>query len=167
MSSLTLRHDSEGCIGCQACEIHCKTNKALGPGPALCKIITVGPVMVGGLPRQRHVFMPCLHCEDALCLAACPSGAVQRRAKDGIVFIAASLCLGCKSCIIACPWGAAQWDPATRKAVKCDYCMDRVDQGLQPACVTKCVTGCLSFGDAASLPDERRQRFAVATTVFE
>ena len=166
MSTYTLRHDGDNCIGCQACEIHCKSNKDLGPGPALGKIITVGPVMVGSLPRQRHVFMPCLHCEDALCLAACPSGAVQRRAGDGIVFIEPSLCLGCKSCIIACPWGAAQWNPATRKAVKCDYCKDRLDQGLQPACVTKCVTGCLSFGDAATLPDDRRRRFATAITTF-
>ena len=71
-----------------------------------------------------------------------------------------ALCVGCKSCIAACPWGTPQWDPATRKVVKCDYCMDRVDAGLQPACVTKCVTGCLSFGVANEVPDPRRERYA-------
>ena len=93
-------------------------------------------------------------------MKACPTGAIQRREKDGIVHIQASLCIGCKSCIASCPWGTVQWDPVTRKAVKCDYCMDRLDAGLQPACVTKCVTGCLSFGVANELPDPRRERYA-------
>ena len=58
------------------------------------------------------------------------------------------------------PRGTPQWDPATKKVVKCDYCMDRLDAGLQPACVTKCVTGCLSFGVTNELPDPRRERYA-------
>ena len=160
MSMYTLRHDEANCIGCQACEVHCKTNKGLVAGPAPCKIISVGPVDVGGQPRTRHVFMPCFHCEEAWCIKACPTGAMQRREKDGIVHVQSSLCVGCKSCIAACPWGAPQWDPATNKVVKCDYCMDRLDAGLQPACVTKCVTGCLSFGVANELPDPRRERYA-------
>ena len=93
-------------------------------------------------------------------MKACPTGAMQRREKDGIVFVQSSLCVGCKSCIAACPWGAPQWDPATNKVVKCDYCKDRLDAGLQPACVTKCVTGCLSFGVDNELPDPRRERYA-------
>jgi Fe-S-cluster-containing dehydrogenase component len=160
MSKYILRHDEEKCIGCEACEVHCITNKGLGPGPAPCKIVQVGPAMIAGKPRIRFVFLPCFHCEDAWCIKACPTGAMQRRDKDGIVFVQASLCVGCKSCIAACPWGTPQWDPATRKVVKCDYCMDRLDVGLEPACVTKCVTGCLSFGVANELPDPRRERFA-------
>ena len=160
MSHYTLRHDEANCIGCQACEVHCKTNKDLGPGPAPCRIISVGPIDVGGRPRMRFAFLPCFHCEDAWCMRACPTGAMQRRAKDGIVFVQSVLCIGCKSCIAACPWGTPQWDPATKKVVKCDYCMDRLDAGLQPACVTKCVTGCLSFGVANELPDPRRERYA-------
>ena len=146
MSTYILRHDEANCIGCQACEVHCKTNKDLGPGPAPCKIIAIGPIDIGGRPRIRFAFMPCFHCEDAWCMRACPTGAMQKREKDGIVFVEHSLCIGCKSCMAACPWGTPQWDPAARKVVKCDYCKDRLDAGLQPACVTKCVTGCLSFG---------------------
>lgn len=162
MSVYILSHDADNCIGCQACEIHCRTNKNLGPGPAPCQIVAVGPRAVNGQPRLSFVFMPCYHCEDAWCRRACPTGAMRRREADGIVHVDAALCIGCKSCILACPWGAVQWDPATRKAVKCDYCMDRLDAGLQPACVTKCVTGCLSFGEAAHLPDDRRRRHAEA-----
>jgi Fe-S-cluster-containing dehydrogenase component len=160
MSNYMLRHDETNCIGCEACELHCKTNKNLGPGAKPCKIVSVGPVDVAGRPRMRFVFMPCFHCEEAWCAKACPTGAMQRREKDGIVFVQASLCVGCKSCIAACPWGTPQWDPVTRRVVKCDYCKDRIDVGLEPACVTKCVTGCLSFGVAGELPDLRRELYA-------
>jgi len=160
MSKYFLLQDSERCIGCQACEVHCKTNKGLGVGPALCQNMSVGPVEVGGVPRVRFVFMPCFHCEEPWCLNVCPSGAIKKRDSDGIVYIEPALCIGCKSCITACPWGACQWDPSTNKAVKCDYCKDRLDQGLKPACVTKCLTQCLQFGEATRLPDHRRERFA-------
>jgi Fe-S-cluster-containing dehydrogenase component len=103
MSAYMLRHDEANCIGCQACEVHCKTNKGLGAGPAPCKLISVGPIDVGGQPRMRHVFMPCFHCEEPWCVKACPTGAMQQRGKDGIVFVQSSLCVGCKSCIAACP----------------------------------------------------------------
>lgn len=162
MSKYYLLQDSERCIGCLACEIHCKTNKNLPVGPALCKNMSVGPVAVQDIPRVRMVFMPCFHCEEPWCLNVCPTGAIQKRSQDGIVFIEPSLCIGCKSCITACPWGACQWDPVATKAVKCDYCMDRLDQGLKPACVTKCLTQCLEFGMADKLPDNRRKRFAAA-----
>lgn len=160
MSNYILRHDEANCIGCEACEVHCKTNKNLGPGAKPCKIVAVGPVDAGDRPRIHFVFMPCFHCEDAWCVKACPTGAMQRRAKDGIVFVQRELCVGCKACIGACPWGTPQWDQATRKVVKCDYCMDRIDAGLKPACVTKCVTGCLSFEVANAQSDTLRERFA-------
>jgi Fe-S-cluster-containing dehydrogenase component len=163
MSQYYLSHDPQKCIACYSCEVHCKTKNGLPVGPRFCQIMTVGPKMVGGLPRLGLVFMPCFHCEKPWCVAACPTGAMQKRAKDGIVFIESDLCVGCKCCITACPWGAPQWNPEIRKAVKCDYCLDRVDAGLKPACVTKCVTHCLDFG---TVTDEaihlKRDRFAKA-----
>ncbi|WP_457571796.1 4Fe-4S dicluster domain-containing protein [Desulfovulcanus sp.] len=160
MSQYYLIQDQERCIGCMSCEVHCKVHKSLPVGPKLCQIMVDGPKMVGSVPRMSFVFMPCFHCEEAWCVAACPTGAMQKRAKDGIVFVESSLCVGCKLCITACPWGAPQWNPETGKVVKCDYCMDRIDQGLEPACVTKCVTHCLHFGKADQLEDWRRKRFA-------
>jgi Fe-S-cluster-containing dehydrogenase component len=88
------------------------------------------------------------------------------RPKDQIVYVDQSLCVGCKSCISACPWGAPQWNPQTNKVVKCDYCMDRIDQGLQPACVSKCVTHCLKFGRIGELEPEKRRKIA-ETVAFE
>ena len=161
MSKYYLMQDAERCIGCLCCEVSCKSNKGLGPGASLCRNLSVGPTDRGGVPHLRQVFLPCFHCEDPWCLNVCPTGAVIKRPGDGIIYIEPSLCIGCKSCIMACPWGACQWDPETNKAVKCDYCKDRLDQGLKPACVTRCLTQCLSFGPADRLPDDRRLRFAL------
>jgi Fe-S-cluster-containing dehydrogenase component len=127
----------------------------------------VGPKKVNNLPRMAYVFMPCFHCQDPWCVAACPTGAMQKRPKDGIVFVDDKLCVGCKACITACPWGTPQWNPTTGKAVKCDYCMDRVDQGLEPACVTKCITKCLHFGTPSAKSRTTRERHARIVADFD
>ena len=85
-----------------------------------------------------------------------------RRPKDGIVYVDHKLCVGCKTCVSACPWGAPQWDPEKGKVVKCDYCMDRIDAGLKPACVTACTTHCLKFDRAEHIPQTKRDRYARA-----
>ena len=166
MSKYYIYHDVKRCIGCFSCESHCKSKNNLPVGPRFCQIIMVGPKLVNNLPRTANIFMPCFHCEEPWCLKVCPSGAIKKRSADGIVFIEPAACIGCKSCIMACPWGTVQWDPVTNKAIKCDYCKDRLDGGLKPACVTKCLTQCLDFGEAARLPDTRRQRFANAVAAL-
>ena len=167
MSKYYIHQDTQRCIGCYSCEAHCKAQHNLPMGPRLNQIIPVGPKMVNNLPRMAYIFVPCFQCESPWCVAACPTGAMQQRARDGIVFVDESLCVGCKTCITACPWGTPQWNPETGKVVKCDYCKDRVDEGLQPACVTKCVTKCLQFGDAALKTKAERERFAQAVAAFE
>ncbi len=163
MSQYHIFQDTKRCINCRACEVQCKVNKQLPPGPKPTRVITVGPKMVRNLPRASYIFMPCFHCAKPWCVAACPTGAMQKRSEDGIVFVDQEACVGCKACIRACPWGAPQWSKETRKVVKCDYCMDRIDQGLKPACVTICMTKALSFGDdVTSLTAIRRERYARA-----
>ena len=167
MSRYHLAQDTRKCIGCHACEVQCKSNKSLPPGPRLCQIVEVGPKMIGGLPRTSFIFMLCFHCENPWCVAACPTGAMQQRASDGIVFVDHDFCVGCKTCIAACPWGAPQWNAEIGKVVKCDYCKDRLDQGLKPACVTACTTQCLEFGEGQIMTEKKRQRHAEAVTSFE
>ena len=70
------------------------------------------------------------------------------------------LCIGCKACILACPWAVPQWDETTGKAIKCDYCMDRVDQGLDPACVSGCTAHALSFTRPNKESDRVREEYA-------
>ena len=160
MSKYYLFQDTKNCISCHACEIQCKTAKNLPVGPRLCQVVPVGPKFVGNTVKATYVFMSCFHCENPWCVASCPTGAMQKRPADGIVFIDHELCVGCKACIRSCPWGAPQWDPEAKKVVKCDYCKDRVDSGLNPACVTICTTGCLHFGPGEKLPDILRRRHA-------
>lgn len=167
MSQYYLFQDTKKCIACRSCEVACKSNKDLPIGPRLCQIIEVGPKYIGGVPRAAYIFMPCFHCENPWCVAACPTGAMQQRKDDGIVFVDQGLCVGCKTCISACPWGAPQWNPQTGKVVKCDYCMERLDQGLQPACVTLCTTHCLKFGKVEEMTQIRRERHARSIASFE
>ena len=159
MSKYYIDHDRKRCIGCYACEVHCKSEKGVPPGPKLNAIIPVES-RDEEIPRTTFIYMHCYHCEQAPCVHVCPTGAMKKRGKDGIVFVEDSLCIGCKSCITACHWGVPQWDGERGKVLKCDYCMDRIDQGLAPACVTKCTARALKWVTPAE--SSRRKREMVA-----
>lgn len=160
MSNYYIYHDRKRCIGCYACEVHCKSKNEVPVGPRLNAIVPVGPTLVGGIPRTTFVYMHCYHCEEPLCVNVCPTGAMQKRQKDGIVSVDESLCIGCKSCISACAWGAPQWDARRGKVIKCDFCKDRVDRGEQPACVTKCTARALHWISAEEASRIKRTNFA-------
>ena len=167
MSKYYLFQDTKKCIGCHACEVQCKANKGLTIGPRLCQIIQVGPKMIGGLPVRPIFSCPAFTVKIHGVWPLVHTGAMQQRSSDGIVFVDHSLCVGCKTCISACPWGAPQWNPETGKVVKCDYCMDRIDQGLDPACVTTCTTHCLKFGKVEDMTQIRRERHAQTVASLE
>jgi Fe-S-cluster-containing dehydrogenase component len=159
MSKYIITQDVADCIGCRACEVHCKDKNNSGPGAFYCRMIEVTSTE-SPLPRIDFVYLSCFHCEKAWCVDACPTGAMRRRDKDGIVYVDKKSCVGCKACITACPWTVPQWNPETGKVEKCDLCMDRIDEGLEPACVTKCTTGCLSFTTPAEASQTARQAYA-------
>ena len=160
MSKYIVTHDTQRCIGCRACEVHCKDKNETGPEAFFCKILTIPPRMVRGVPRFDFVYLSCFHCETPWCVDACPTGAMQRRESDGIVFVEQELCVGCKACISACPWSVPQWDSGSGRVRKCDLCKDRLDQGLEPACVSKCITGALQITTPGKASLQRRQAFA-------
>lgn len=158
MSKYIVTQDVADCIGCKACEVHCKDKNNSGEGAFFCKMIEVESRQKK-IPSRDFIYMSCFHCEKPWCVAACPTGAMQRRAKDSIVFVQESLCVGCKACITACPWGVPQWEGTTGKVAKCDLCMDRIDLGLEPACVTKCTTNCLKFTVPQEASESKRRIF--------
>jgi len=146
MAKYTIIQDRKKCIGCMACVVHCKIKNNLPEGVRFCNIIFDGPKEdADGIPRINFIFRTCLHCTKAYCLEVCPTGAVKRRVVDGIVYIDEKLCIGCMNCQEACPWGIPQINPLTKKAVKCNLCMDRLDKGELPACVEGCTTSCLKL----------------------
>ncbi|MFU8818624.1 MAG: 4Fe-4S dicluster domain-containing protein [Desulfurivibrio sp.] len=159
MSDYVVTQNTANCIGCRACEVHCKDKNHTGEDVFFCRMIEVESKR-GQVPSLDFVYLACFHCERPWCVEACPTGAMQRRSKDGIVFVEANLCVGCKACITACPWGVPQWQPDIGKVAKCDLCRDRVDAGLAPACVTKCTTGCLSFTTPREASEAKRKNFA-------
>jgi len=167
MSVYYLLQDIDKCIGCRTCEMQCKINKGISPEPRLCKVVGIGPKWVDKLPRASYVFMNCFHCENPLCVAVCPTGAMQKREKDGIVFIEKNRCIGCKLCLHVCPWGAPQWNPETGKVIKCDLCKDRIDVGLLPDCVDACPMGCLSFGSIDGMSEIIRIQYNMHLSVGE
>ncbi len=144
MNKYLIYLDKKRCIGCHGCEIHCKTNKDLPAGPILCEITHLPLKLIKGIPKTEYSFRSCHHCDDPFCVPVCPTSAMIKR-DDGIVYIDQEKCIGCMSCAKACPWTVPQRNPVTNKAVKCDYCMDRVDAGLKPACVSKCTAHALQF----------------------
>lgn len=87
-----------------------------------------------------------MHCEDPGCLRACPADGAIVQYTNGIVDFNQDKCIGCQYCVSGCPFDIPKFNPTTKKVYKCTLCSDRVGQGLEPACIKACPTGCLHFG---------------------
>ena len=137
--------DQTRCIGCHACTTACKSENDV---PLSVTRTYVKSVDVGVFPAARRAFQVtrCNQCDNAPCVAACPTTAMYRR-PDGIVDFDKSICIGCKACIAACPYDAIFINPRDHSAEKCNFCAHRLDRGLEPACVIVCPTEAIVIGD--------------------
>ncbi len=133
------------CIGCHACTIACKSEHDIPIGVNRCWVKTVEK---GTFPATSRFFLPvlCNQCEEAPCMKICPTNALFRR-PDGIVDLNHESCIGCKACMVACPYDQLFIDPNTKTAEKCNFCANRIENKLEPACVSVCPTECRIFGD--------------------
>lgn len=178
---LALVIDLDTCVGCHACAVNCKEWNTGGEAGILPDYDKYGPQPDGvwfnrihsyeadGPGGSRTVNLPrsCLHCEDALCVTVCPTGASYKRVEDGIVLVDTDKCIGCKLCSWACPYGARELDEKEGVMRKCTLCIDRIyDESLpkqerEPACVSTCPTRARHFGDLAD-PDSEVSKLVEA-----
>jgi Fe-S-cluster-containing dehydrogenase component/formate-dependent nitrite reductase membrane component NrfD len=137
--------DQRTCIGCHACTVACKTEHEVPVGQFRTWVKYVD---TGSFPDTTRSFgvMRCNHCTDAPCVKICPTQALFKRG-DGIVDFDKERCIGCKSCMQACPYDAIYIDDDTHTAAKCNMCAHRVDNAQEPACVVVCPTHSIWVGD--------------------
>lgn len=168
--------DNTRCIGCRGCQIACKQWNKLpaskprffsGPGyqnprdlnADTYTIITYKEVEIGG--RFEFLFgrLMCMHCNEPACASACPVGALEKL-KEGPVTYHAGKCIGCRYCMLACPFQVPkfEWGKALPLIRKCTMCTDRVLAGEIPACAKSCPTGAIKFGDRSALLREAEDR---------
>lgn len=150
--------DNRKCIGCHACTTACKSEHDV---PVGVNRTWVKQVEKGVFPDTRRLFsvLRCNHCTDAPCVEICPTEALHYR-NDGIVDFDKDRCIGCKSCMQACPYDALYIDPETHTAAKCNYCAHRIDIGLEPACVNVCPEHAIISGDMKNPETEIAQLLA-------
>jgi Fe-S-cluster-containing dehydrogenase component/formate-dependent nitrite reductase membrane component NrfD len=137
--------DQDRCIGCHACTVACKEEHSVPIGVFRT---WVKYIEKGAFPDTSRHFgvLRCNHCDNAPCIEICPTTALFRR-DNGIVDFDADRCIGCKSCMQACPYDALYIDPETHTAAKCNFCAHRVELNLEPSCVIVCPTQAIIAGD--------------------
>jgi len=157
--------DLKKCLACKSCEFACAmahTDTEDIEEAMLAEYSLVPRVKVIAA-AGRAVPLQCQHCEDAPCVEVCPSGALYKDERTGRTLTVVEKCIGCKSCIFACPFGAVEWNAGTRRLIKCDLCEGVVEEGQQPACVTACPTGARIVRKMADLARERQKESAERT----
>lgn len=150
--------DLRRCFGCHACSVACKSQFDVPLGVWRSWVVVTER---GKYPDVKRQFLPvlCNHCENTPCLKGCPATAIVRD-ENGIVQQLEEHCIGCSFCIQACPYKMRFKHPEKNVANKCNFCSERLDQGLQPACVNTCNAKARVFGDLNDPQSEVSQLIA-------
>jgi Fe-S-cluster-containing dehydrogenase component len=191
--AMGLLYDSTLCIGCKACVAACKESNHLPPEYSKPDDVWDTPLDISGKTKNiikmykngsgltknaevdGYAFMKhsCLHCVDPSCVSACPVSAMHKDPVTGIVSYDAKACIGCRYCVVACPFSVPrfQYDKAFPKIVKCELCnhLKPGDKFQYSACAQVCPTGATLYGPTAELKKEADRRLALKpgeTTVY-
>ena len=145
MAKYGLVVDLTKCTGCASCTLACQAQNELEPPEVWCRVESKEE---GRFPAVTRSFqtVQCNHCDNAPCVQVCPTKASYKR-RDGIVLVDNNVCIGCKYCIVACPYQARVWNEERGTPGKCVLCVTRVTKGVQPACVLACPSKARTFGD--------------------
>jgi len=154
----TILVNIEKCLACKSCELACAVahskskvlEEAVAESPKPQRMVTVESADEFAVPIQ------CRHCEAPLCVEICPTGAIQRQNEQSPVTVDQDLCIGCKLCMLICPFGVLQIGPEGRAIIKCDMCQQRLEDGQQPACVEACPTKAMKIMSFKELTKPKR-----------
>ena len=137
--------DNRKCIGCHACTVACKSEHDVPIGVNRTHVKYIEKGTYPDVTREFSVHR-CNHCEDSPCTTICPTTALFTR-NDGIVDFDEDRCIGCKSCMQACPYDALYINPDKGTAAKCNYCAHRIENSYEPSCVIVCPVEAIISGD--------------------
>lgn len=152
------------CMACKGCEIACALEhsesknlfQAVREEPRPSPRVTLESVEGMAIPLQ------CRHCEDAPCITVCPTDALHRIGDGQPVLIDDERCIGCKMCVMVCPFGVITLRAGGKVALKCDLCIGRLEAGDPPACVAACPTGAMQFVKIEEITRRKREKSARA-----
>jgi formate dehydrogenase iron-sulfur subunit len=175
VSQFAILYDSTLCVGCRACELACaeansvsRTPDEIFEGRPYEDCRALSSEVLSYVTRHTDPIDPsivtfgkmqCMHCVDPACAASCPVGAIWKTPEGPVVWNE-NRCLGCRYCMMACPYGIPrfEWDAWNPRIRKCDMCRDRQLSGRTPACVEACPTGALVSGTRAEMLSEAHHR---------
>jgi formate dehydrogenase iron-sulfur subunit len=162
--------DTTRCVGCRACEAACSEVNGLPPPPADDTVLlkrrdttemsfTVVNRTVKDDGTERFAKKQCMHCVNPACASACPVRAMDKQ-PEGPVTYDASKCMGCRYCMLACPFDIPKYEYSSNapRVRKCSFCAERQKKGLKPACTEVCPSGALTFGRRSDLLEEAKRR---------
>jgi formate dehydrogenase iron-sulfur subunit len=166
MASKAILFDSTMCIGCRSCEEACAKQNGLAYDENIAKVektseykFTSIVTLKGAGGEDKYMRKLCMHCADPTCVSVCPVKALSKSSLGPVTYDA-SKCMGCRYCMLACPFNVPkyEWSSINPRIRKCIMCPDRVAKGLPTACAEACPTGATMFGDRGALLAEAQQR---------
>jgi Fe-S-cluster-containing dehydrogenase component len=152
--------DLELCVGCGACAVACMDQNDIYPEKGQPPLRRIYRIEGGEFPDAsiQYISAACVHCEDSPCIMGCPTGALTKDDRTGAILVNNTLCIGCHSCALACPFGVPRYDQDD-KLQKCTLCIERVEMGLEPACVRVCPMGALKYESANKVQEIKESKF--------
>ncbi|MDR2883968.1 MAG: 4Fe-4S dicluster domain-containing protein [Deferribacteraceae bacterium] len=177
---IAMLHDVSKCSGCRACMVACKQWKDLPADPTpfdgqfqshkelspkTYNLLIMKEYYRHGRLDWNFLKYQCMHCGDATCIKACPSKALYK-SDSGAVLLDEAKCVGCGYCEAYCQYQVPKIDKERKKSTKCNFCIDRVENGMEPSCSKICVTDCISFGSLEDMQAKAEARLLVLKKDF-